>query len=313
MDTKLSNPNPAQLLNNIIGFHIEPTNICMLKCAGCARTRFIQHWPQHWQNHNIDVSDLMRFLDCDLAGKQVNLCGNYGDPIYHPEFHNLVSALKQKGCTVSIVTNGSYRKPEWWQQLASILDSTDTMTFSIDGTPENFTQYRTNADWPSIEQAMQICAGSRAKTVWKYIVFSYNQEHIETTGQLSQQLGLDEFQTVQSDRFDQQTEYLKPSVEFVGSRYNEQQNWKNNRTPGSLDPKCTNGKEHYISAEGYYAPCCYLQDHRFYYKTQFGKNKSLYKISDTTLSQILTRPSTIEFYNNLSQQPGCQYNCPQTI
>ena len=297
-------------LNSITGFHIEPTNICTLKCAGCARTRFIQQWPQHWKNHSIDVQDLMRFLDCDLEGKKISLCGNYGDPIYHPAFHDLVSALKQRNCVINIVTNGSYRSVEWWQKLTAMLDSKDTVIFSVDGTPENFVQYRINADWPSIEQAMLTCARSQVQTVWKYIVFSYNQPDIESVDQLRSQLGLDEFRVVKSDRFDQQTEHFKPTVEFLGSRYNEQKNWKNGLSSSIVDPKCIDGNEHFISAEGYYVPCCYLQDYRFYYKTQFGKNKSLYKISDTTLSQILTQPTTIEFYNNLSQQPGCQYNCP---
>ena len=311
----MSNPNPIQnlLLNNIAGLHIEPTNICTLKCAGCARTRFIQQWPQHWKNHSIDIQDLIRFLDCDLEGKKINLCGNYGDPIYHPEFHDLVGALKQRGCVITIITNGSYRSVEWWQQLTTMLDSTDTVIFSVDGTPENFVQYRVNADWPSIEQAMLTCAQSQVRTVWKYIVFSYNQHDIESADQLRSQLGLDEFRVEHSDRFDQQTEHLKPTVEFLGSRYNEQQNWKHNQTSTALDPKCANQQQHFVSAEGYYGPCCYLQDHRFYYKTPFGKNKSAYRIADTTLSKILTQSTTVEFYNNLPQQSGCQYNCPQIL
>jgi len=308
MDMKLSNPN--LLTNNITGLHIEPTNICTLKCPGCARTRFIQQWPQHWKNHSINVADLMQFLDCDLKDTTITLCGNYGDPIYHPEFHDLVSKFKQRGSTLNIVTNGSYQKRQWWQQLVTILDENDTVIFSIDGTPENFIQYRINADWPSIEQAIQVCAESQVNTVWKYIVFSYNQHDIETVNQLSQKLGIDKFEVVLSDRFDKQTEFLKPELEFLGSRYNAQQDWKNGKLSGTLDPKCTNGKEHFISAEGYYVPCCYLQDYRFYYKTQFGKNKSTYKISDTTLSKILNQSDTVEFYNNLSQQSGCQYNCP---
>jgi len=117
----------------------------------------------------------MRFLDCDLTGKKINLCGNYGDPIYHPEFYDLVGQLKQRGCSIKIDTNGSYRSAEWWQQLVTLFDSTDTVVFSVDGTPENFTNYRINADWPSIERAMRICAQSSAQTVWKYIVFSYNK------------------------------------------------------------------------------------------------------------------------------------------
>jgi hypothetical protein len=148
--------------------------------------------------------------------------------------------------------------------------------------------------------------------VWKYIVFSYNQADIESADQLRSQLGLSQFRIEHSDRFDKQTEHLRPDSEFIGSRYDQQQNWKQNKLPLGLQSKCNNQKEHFISADGYYVPCCYLQDHRFYYKTQFGKNKSAYKISDTTLSQVLNQPTTIEFYNNLSQQPACQYNCPQT-
>jgi MoaA/NifB/PqqE/SkfB family radical SAM enzyme len=254
----------------------------------------------------------MRFLDCDLQNKQITLCGNYGDPIYHPDFFNLIDQLKQRQCAVRIITNGSYRSIEWWQQLVTLFDSTDTVVFSVDGTPENFTNYRINADWDSIEQAMKICAKSSARTVWKYIVFSYNQDDIESTDQLRSQLGISEFVVSYSDRFDQQTDHLRPSVEFLGSRYKSQQDWKNNLSPGTISPKCANQQEHFISADGYYTPCCYLQDHRFYYKSPFGKNKSLYKISDTTLNQIFVENTTIEFYKNLSQQPGCQFNCPKT-
>ena len=305
---RLSSPNLSP--NSIAGFHIEPTNICTLKCLGCARTRFIQQWPQHWKNHSINTQDLMRFLDIDLAGKKIKLCGNYGDPIYHPDFFDLVEQLKQRGCSVDIFTNGSHKTTEWWQQITTVLDSTDSVFFSVDGTPENFTNYRVNADWATIESAMKVCAKSSVKTVWKYIPFLYNQDQIDLARQLSQQLGLTEFQVDCSDRFDEQTEHLKPSAELVGSRYNKQQDWKQQQSSTDINPKCTNQGEHFISAQGCYTPCCYLQDHRFYYKTQFGKNKSAYQIADTTLSEILSRPTVVEFYQNLSQQSGCQYNCP---
>jgi acyl transferase domain-containing protein len=59
------------LLDNITGFHIEPTNICTLKCAGCARTRFIDQWPQHWKNQNLSIDSLLQFLDIDLTNKKI--------------------------------------------------------------------------------------------------------------------------------------------------------------------------------------------------------------------------------------------------
>ena len=118
---------------HITGFHIEPTNICTLKCSGCARTRFIDQWPQHWKNHSLDINELLTFIDINLVGMKITLCGNYGDPIYHPNFIELVTRLKARGAVISMVTNGSYKTQEWWEQLVSNLTSNDTITFSVDG------------------------------------------------------------------------------------------------------------------------------------------------------------------------------------
>ena len=295
----------------IQGLHIEPTNICTLKCAGCARTRFIDQWPRRWSNHSLDIDRLLTFLDIDLVGKSINLCGNYGDPIYHPDFVEFVKKLKRTGAHLSIVTNGSYRQANWWTDLTDLLDAQDTIYFSIDGVPENFQQYRENADWNSIQTGIKIAAGSACRTVWKYIPFKFNQDTIEQARVMCNNLGLDEFMLDPSDRYDEQTKDLVPDgSDLLGSRYTAMQQWKQQNTVGALDPKCQLGNQHFITATGHYSSCCYLADHRFYYKTQFGKNKTQYDITTTTLSQLLTAPSVMEFYNNLDQNPGCQYNCP---
>ena len=295
---------------NISGLHIEPTNICTLRCPGCARTQFIDKWPQHWHNHNIDINQLLKFLDIDLTGIRINLCGNYGDPIYHPDLIEFADKLKQQGAILSITTNGSYKKTDWWKNFVKVLTVNDTIVFSVDGTPENFTQYRVNADWNSIHEAMTVCALSSCKTKWKYIPFSYNQETIESARQLSNQIGIDEFSITPSDRYDEQTMHFKPGQQFVGERFQLQQQWKNSNIGNKINPKCNNGDEHFITADGYYSPCCYLSDHRFYYKTLFGKNKEQYNIKNYTLTKILSRPQTVEFFKTLDQNTGCQYNCP---
>ena len=299
------------MIDSLQGFHIEPTNICTLKCAGCARTRFIDQWPQHWKNHSLDIDQLLTFLDVDLTNKQILLSGNYGDPIYHPEFVEFVEKLKRTGAHISIVTNGSYRSADWWTDLTDLLDAQDTIYFSIDGVPENFQQYRKNADWDSIQTGIKSATGSACRTVWKYIPFKFNQDTIEQARSLSNTLGLDEFIVDPSDRYDKHTKDLVPDlVDLIGSRYDSMQLWKQQNKISALDPKCRHGIEHFITATGHYSSCCYLADHRFYYKTQFGKNKTQYDITTTTLSQLLTAPWVIEFYKNLDQNSGCQYNCP---
>jgi hypothetical protein len=260
------------------------------------------------------VDSLLKFLDVDLHNKQITLCGNYGDPIYHPNLLEAVEAFKARGATVAIHTNGSYQKIEWWEKLCSMLDQSDRVIFGVDGSPDNFTQYRINADWESIHTAMKIVAKSSCKSTWQYSVFSYNQYDIESTRLLSQQIGIDHFSVTLSDRFDAQTEYLKPTTgELLGSRYQSQVIWKQNSAAiQPVDAKCTNGKEHYISAEGYYVPCCFAADHRFYYKNIFGKNKEQYNINNVTFTEILKSQQVAEFYQNLENTSVCQYNCPNT-
>lgn len=293
----------------VSGFHIEPTNICTLKCPGCARTQLINQWPQQWKNHSLDIDLTLKFLDIDLTNKQVLLCGNYGDPIYHPEFIEFVQKFKARGAILSIVTNGSYRTSEWWQELVNTLTDQDQITFSIDGLPATFTQYRINANWESIQTGISIAVNSKVQTQWKYIPFAYNQTDIADAEKLSNSLGIDQFSVWSSDRFDETTNYLKPDDEFLGTKYNAQSNWKSTQQ-GTVNPKCQNNNEHYITATGHYIPCCYIGDHRFYYKTQFGKNKKEYSIADQTLSQLLTAPTVVEFYQTVGNQPGCQFNCP---
>jgi len=301
------------MIEEITGFHIEPTNVCTLKCPGCARTRFIEQWPQHWKNHSIDINQLLNFLDIDLTNKKIILCGNYGDPIYHPDFIDFVIRLKERGAVLSITTNGSYKTQDWWKELVSNLSSVDLINFSVDGTPDNFTKYRINADWDSIRVGMEVVAESQCDSSWKYIPFAFNQHDIEHVEKLSQRIGIKNFRVELSDRFDEQTHELIPDTLLLGSRYIPQVNWKSNQSYTKTNPKCASGKEHFITADGYYSPCCYLADHRFYYKTPFGKNKNQYNIRQHTLSKILQQSTTVEFYQTLDQHSGCQYNCPNTV
>jgi organic radical activating enzyme len=295
----------------IDGLHIELTNICTLKCPGCARTQFIDQFGKHWKNHSVDPDELDQFLDVDLTDKIIVLCGNYGDPIYHPEFFDLIQMFKRKKSTIRLITNGSYKDQQWWEKLCSCLDSTDNIAFSVDGTPDNFAKYRINADWDSIETGMKVVGESHVHSEWKYIPFNFNIDTIDQARDLSTSMGIKNFKIIPSDRFDQYTEHLKPTSSYVGNLYSSQIKFKNNQTH-DVTPECSNGKKHYISADGFYSPCCYAAEHRFYYKTIFGKEKKLFDIRNLTLSQILSADQTVAFYSTITdvKPTVCQFNCP---
>lgn len=300
------------LMQAVSGIHIEPTNICTLKCAACARTQFIEQWPDHWKNQSLDLADLLSFLDIGLQGISVHFCGNYGDPIYHPDFIQMVAQVKKQGAKISITTNGSYKKDQWWQDLCDYLDAEDQIRFSIDGLPESFVQYRENGDWPSIESAIKICARSPVATTWKFIPFAYNQTEIDTARELARSLDMTDFVIDPSDRFDEKTAHLVPDQSLIGSRKQFQDQFRQ-RMPVPIDPKCRRGREHFISATGHYSPCCFIADHRFYYKSQFGRNKDLYDIKNNRLSTLLQSSHVLDFFQNLDQASlgACQFNCPK--
>ena len=297
-----------------VAFHIEVTNMCTLECSGCARTRFIEQWPKYWKNFNLDHEDLNNFLDIDIKSMEFILCGNYGDPIYHPNLHKIINVLKTRGGNIKIVTNGSYKKSKWWLSILKLLDKNDTIVFSIDGIPENFTEYRKNGDWKSIELAIKECVKSEVKIIWKYIVFSFNEANIDEARELSKSFGVDEFEIHHSDRFDEKTMHLMPTEKIhIGARHSKQVKFKN-QLENDINPRCKNNKdEHFITATGHYVPCCYIADHRFYYKTQFGKNRKEYSIKDIKFSELMQSENTQEFYSNIeSTKPmPCQFNCPK--
>lgn len=297
------------------GLHIEPTNICTLKCPRCARTKFIETFKQkNWQNNNLNLNDLINFLDIPLNDVKILLCGNYGDPIYYPDLFNLVKFFKSNKAVIGITTNGSYKDKPWWDELVSYLDATDVVTFSVDGTPENFTNYRINANWESILVGMQTVASSKIKSVWKFIPFSFNEHSIEIAKKMSQDIGITKFEVAPSDRWDELNDPLKPvDSYFHGQRNQSIIKWKYDKNYSQeVDPKCKDNAQHFITATGYYTPCCYVNDHRFYYKSKFYKEKNHYDIKNTKLTNILIRE--YNFFNSIEQEKPffCTFNCAKT-
>ena len=299
------------MLENIKGFHIETTNICTLKCPRCSRTKFLEQFPNRWRNQQLNLEDLKQFIDVSLLNKTFELCGDYGDPIYYDRLFDLVQWIKHNGASISLHTNGSYKTKSWWEELTSYLDNSDCIVFGIDGVPENFTRYRINADWNSIKVGIE-AATKITKTVWQYIPFSYNINDIQTAEQMSKDFGFTEFKLLPSSRWDSVDDIFRPDTNFIDSMDKEIKFIKNNKTK-ALSPKCKiTNKEHFITSAGFYTPCCFVSNHNFYYKTEFYKNKSMYDISKTTLTQVLQYSQN--FFNTIEEiKPVyCGYHCPNS-
>lgn len=289
----------------MVSLHVEPTSRCTLGCPRCERTIFLDKFgKKNFRILDLDINVFENFIDIPVD--RIDICGNLGDPIYHRKFIELVLMLTTKCKHISITTNGSHKTRQWWKNLNSVLRTGDVVQFSIDGTPENFTEYRINGDWDSIQVAIEECVVGPATTKWKYIPFSFNETDIDTTRELSVNLGIDKFLVEPSDRW-LKNDPLRPT-NHIGSRdavkqlYDVQKDF-------DIDPACKNNRYHYISADGYYTPCCFSKNYEFYYKSIWWKNKETHDIKTTKLSEQIRHFD--KFYSTIhtSRPDYCVFNC----
>jgi MoaA/NifB/PqqE/SkfB family radical SAM enzyme len=283
--------------------------MCTLKCPRCSRTEFIEQFPKKWTNKNLNLEHLKNFLDIDLNGKIINLCGTYGDAIYYSKLFDMIGYFKDRGAHISLATNGSYKAVEWWNELNQLLDDHDRVVFGIDGLPNTFTQYRINADWSTISAGINVLRQGSAKLIWQFIPFVFNEHDVDSARMLSQELGFDDFIVLHSERWDIDGP-LKP-IQNVDPINQSKIYWKNNVVL-EVDPVCKNlNNQHYISADGFYTPCCWMAEHRWYYKTEFYKNQDSYDISKTTITKVLDHLR--DFYSTLEDAKlnYCTFNCPK--
>ena len=208
---------------NYKSVHLELSSKCVLKCPRCPRTEL----DLDRVNQEITYDDFKLGFPADTLNQIEHFifCGDIGDPIYATEFLEIVEYIKQNSkARVRIVTNGSYKKPTWWEQLGRLLDYNDSITFSVDGWDNvSNNQYRVNSDFDSIVAGITaLRQSSNCRIKWSTIYFSFNQHRINHIRTLAKSLGCNQFQTVKSSKFDgryllNNVDLLKPSAELVAN------------------------------------------------------------------------------------------------
>lgn len=203
--------------------HFELSSKCVLKCPRCPRTEL----NLDGLNQEITLSAFVSGFPVDTINKIATFlfCGDIGDPIYATEFLEIIEYIKKNSQSrVKIVTNGSYKKAEWWQQLGNLLDYNDQVTFSVDGwDDESNNKYRINSDFDSIVLGIKtLRAASECLIQWSTIYFEFNQYRVDDIKQLARSLGCNRFQKVKSSKFDGRymagsTDPLKPSNTLVAN------------------------------------------------------------------------------------------------
>jgi MoaA/NifB/PqqE/SkfB family radical SAM enzyme len=239
-----------------------------------------------YPKQDLKIEDLENFLDCQAGQnlEHLQLEGNHGDPIYYSDLFKLIETFRSKKFT--LVTNGSYQTETFWRGLAERLTDQDWVIFSVDGLEHNNHLYRRNSDWASTMMGIDIISKSAANLGWKTIIFDYNYKELDQIQKLAESKGA-EFVAQHTSRFGDPA--LKPPDHLVDQtrEYTDQTNQIE-----KIQPQCENWAKEYVSADGYYWPCCWISTAFTLPKSKIWQQRSDWKIQGQTLDQMRARLNT---------------------
>lgn len=320
-------------------FHIEISSKCTLRCPRCAR----QEVPDTLINTELDLNFFTRnftpaFIEKNV--EKITFCGDDGDPIYA---HDLVPVIKYikaiKPVEIVIVTNGSHRKVEWWQELGSVLTDLDTVHFSIDGWDnQSNNQYRVNSDFDSIATGVKtLRANSQCRLIWAAIAFKFNENKLYDMMSMAQQWGMDGFQTTKSTKFGKiypsygANDALQPSDKFLSSSHRFERDtavlslrglnnhvwkmhpinlelYKESKETNGVRPLCEIGnKGLYIDARGRLFPCCWVAN-RYAHNSEWQTIADQFNLHNRTLLDALVDPFWSSKFQTFKWQE-CRTKC----
>lgn len=316
-------------------FHIEISSKCTLQCPRCAR----QEVPEGLINTELDLEFFTRNFSSEFVQQHVEkitFCGDDGDPIYA---HDLIPVIKYikgiKPVEIVIVTNGSYKKQEWWHELGQCLNSQDSVHFSIDGwNNASNNLYRVNSDFDSIETgAKSLRSATAARLVWAAIVFSFNQDRIPHMIDLAREWGFDTFQLTKSTKFGKiypaygMDDPLQPNDNYVSSSHRFERDiialtkhdvtpvpeinlqlYKSVKDTNGVRPLCGIGnKGLYIDARGRLFPCCWVAN-RYNHNSEWKSIANKFDLNHRTLEDAVVDGFWSTTFQNFGWQE-CHTKC----
>tara|TARA_Y100000034_G_scaffold87326_1_gene104736 strand:- start:270 stop:1268 length:999 start_codon:yes stop_codon:yes gene_type:complete len=294
---------------------------CTLKCSGCAR--------KHYNDYKIKVPGERMSIECFKKIIEffvcVNFCGQISDPILHPKFPEFLKLTYEKGTDARVATAASH-KPLSWHKKCYEANPKARWIFGIDGLPEESHKYRVNQDGIKEFERMKLCAEMGLPTLWQYIIFDYNENHVDEARQMATDIGV-WFVELRSTRWNKQTIHLKPKQEdsFGEKNLIEKLRPKCIEKLDKLKPESLarqGPKQLGHSSLGYLLPCCW-QDPSAIRIKETEDIKDLFqdhlKIENVdTIEEILFSDEWINFFKVLVTDPenapsSCQRRCKELV
>jgi len=192
------------------GLNIDITHRCALECPRCQRQTQFRDRGQKVYGVDISLEDIKKLA---AHYKCFDFCGQLSDPVHHPKFIEILAYLKSVNVKC-YVHNASSAKSLDWYIKAWKANTSATWIFGIDGLPNESHKYRVNQDGEKLFKIM--CESKKylnTRSVWQYIIFNYNEDHLEEAKKMADEHDLFFIQK-QSSRWLSHEDPFMPSKKF---------------------------------------------------------------------------------------------------
>ena len=191
--------------------NIDITYRCPLECLRCERQTSFRNKNLRVPGRDLTLEEFNKIIN---FFPKISFCGQYSDPIHHPQFIDFLKLCKEKNIVVEVHVASSFKSKEFFIEAFNAYPKAEWI-FGIDGLPENSHLYRVNQDGNKLYDIMLESKKILiSKPVWQYIIFKHNENDINTAMNKAKQDGVD-FLVINSARWIKNNDPLKPSIKNI--------------------------------------------------------------------------------------------------
>jgi len=175
-------------------FDFAVTTYCQAKCRSCARTNEDTGEKESWlelkhMDLNVFEKRLANLKNVELD--DIEFCGEFGDPMMHPQVDNFIETALNYAPEVTISTNGGLRTPDWYESIAKKYKQRLKIDFAIDGATHDVNWlYREGVDFERAINNMKAFTNNGGYAKWLYIIFDWNWQQVTLAKQMADNMNI---------------------------------------------------------------------------------------------------------------------------
>lgn len=172
-------------------FDFAITTYCQAKCRSCARTNESTGEKEKWLKlQHMDFDLYQKVLQNKLDYWELTLCGEFGDPMMHPEIEKFVDYGLTIFRRVHINTNGGLRQPSWYKRVAQKHTYNVMIDWGIDGTDHDTNWlYREGVNYERAMENMHTWFSNGGGGAWHFLIFDWNWFQIPEAIHIAKDIG----------------------------------------------------------------------------------------------------------------------------